>query len=241
MPTANQINPLAYLSQFTGFDPQGGYAVINDAGKLFANAMAEYEARSKNPRNDIYGRILPEDTDAALKSELIDPILYRFGLNTLLRPGAAAKNQVYHVGDALVERDAAGNLKPVYNAPAKPEKELAVSIPMQYDILGKPSGILKTKPSEVPQLVDSGIIPKQMLSTNAVANAYYNIGMNHAAPKASTPTNAVPTLSPTGFMGIPGGTNLFTSAVQQGKKAVESGANPAAGTRQIGRFTVKSK
>lgn len=228
-----QINPLAYLSQFTGYDDQGGYAVANDAGKLFANALAEYEARMKSPRMDIYGRTLHEDTPEYLKQELIDPIIYRFGLNTLTRPAAAAKTQTYHVGDALVERDAAGNLVPVYNAPAKPEKQPVVSVPVY------PPG---TNPTTAHAL---GIVPTTVRGdlSKVASMVGTNMPPSLLAPTVSAPAPAAsaPALNPTGFIGIPGGTNLFTQAVRQGKQAVESGANPAAGTRQIGRFTVKSK
>lgn len=233
MPPA-AINPLAYLSQFTGYDDQGGYAVANDAGKLFANALAEYEARMKSPRTDIYGRVLPEDKLEYLKQELIDPIIYRFGLNTLTRPAAAAKAQTYHVGDALVTRDEAGNFTPVYNAPAKPEKQPTVSVPVY------PPGVnpMTAHAMGYTPTVVRGALPtvQGMVGTNLPPS----LVAPAAAPVTAT-APAAPALNPTGFIGIPGGTNLFTQAVKQGKQAVESG-NPSGGSvRQVGRFTIKAK
>lgn len=58
-----------------GFSEDGlSYSVINDFDKLAAQALAEYEARVKNPRNDIWGQIIPEDRPENLKAAILDPI-----------------------------------------------------------------------------------------------------------------------------------------------------------------------
>lgn len=50
------------------FSPQD--ALLSD----WNNAMAEYEARRKAPRSDIWGRTLAEDTPERLQRDLIDPL-----------------------------------------------------------------------------------------------------------------------------------------------------------------------
>jgi hypothetical protein len=62
-----------------GVAEDGSYSVINDLDKLTAQALADFEARARNPRNDIWGQTLAEDRPENLKRTILDPIFQLTG------------------------------------------------------------------------------------------------------------------------------------------------------------------
>lgn len=105
-----------------GFSQDGlSYSVANDFGKLWGQAMAEYDARTNAPRNDIYGETLEEDTPDSLRRQLLDPLTQNFG-GASSRPVKTASPRTYKFGDQLVSVDPrTGATNPIYTAPAKPD------------------------------------------------------------------------------------------------------------------------
>lgn len=236
-PFQSQIAP----PSFNGFS-QGGnaYAVADDASKLFGQALAEYEARAKNPRIDIWGNTLAEDTEPELKKQLIDPLLGHFGLQNFGRPAAALQPKVYHTGNSLVQLDpTTGKTTVVYSQPPKAPpvvKESLVEVPTSFDLLGKPAGKIKATPSQIREGIASGIFPASQVATNQNLQFY-----NSLTPPGATFTNAVEAgkkmatsaIAPTAFIGTPG----ITAPIN---------LNPAGGTtnsaaKTVGRFKVISR
>lgn len=90
------------------------YAVADDPEKLYAQAMAEYEARTKNPR--LQGLDSPE----RLYQELFAPLdaVYRQNVNP-------TSLKTFEIGDTLVSFDPqTQRSKVVYQAPPKAEPDL---------------------------------------------------------------------------------------------------------------------
>ena len=78
-------------------DDELSYSAANDFGKLWGEAMAEYDARRK-PRTDAFGKALPSESIADLRSELLDPIIQRFGTSSAQTPRAVVP-RTYKVGN----------------------------------------------------------------------------------------------------------------------------------------------
>jgi hypothetical protein len=60
----------------TGLSPDGlSYSVIDDFDKIASQAYEEYQARLKNPRTDVWGKVLPEDQPENLKATILEPAM----------------------------------------------------------------------------------------------------------------------------------------------------------------------
>jgi len=66
------------------------YSVAGDLEKQMGQALAEYDARRKAPRNDAFGNILEEDSPQNLRQELIDPLTQSFGGRSPQQPKSSA-------------------------------------------------------------------------------------------------------------------------------------------------------
>lgn len=119
-----------------GFSDDGlSYSVADDYSKLAGQAMAEYDARIKDPRYVPGGATPHPDSPELLDAELFAPIRERFGLNS--RRTTAPKT--YEIGNELVSLDPnTGKTNVVYSAPAKAAPEMSPRQKLEYgDLLGQ--------------------------------------------------------------------------------------------------------
>ena len=109
------------MQRSDGFSNDGlSYSVANDFGKLWGQALADYEARTAQPRSDVYGKTLRDDTPEVLRSELLDPIIQRFSATTPRTSHAAPRT--YKFGNQLLSVDPlSGATKNLFTAPEKPD------------------------------------------------------------------------------------------------------------------------
>lgn len=211
--------------RFNGMSPDGSYAVADDLTKLVGQAEAEYDARLKNPRIDIWGKPLSADTPQALDAELFHPLRALTGqTDNIQRPVAVKPPETYHVGDTVVQIDpTTGQPKVLYSIPTKP-------VPQQFDV--------QKSDTEVPEVpskthVDPGLFgwswgPFGTRVTDAPAIPAHKVTTTRKipaesvlAPATNTFTNALDAgrkaiQAPVAFMGTPGGANLIPSAPAQG-------------------------
>jgi len=79
------------------------------------NSIAEYQLRLKNPRNDVWGKTLEEDTPESLRKIFIDPFQRESSRNK-----STSAPRTYKVGNDVVSIDPnTGESKMVFKAPAK--------------------------------------------------------------------------------------------------------------------------
>jgi hypothetical protein len=91
----------------------------DDLSEMRRDSIAEYQMRLKNPRNDVWGKTLEEDTPENLRKIFIDP----FERESSRRRSTTAP-RTYKVGNDVVSFDPnTGESKMVFKAPVKPEKD----------------------------------------------------------------------------------------------------------------------
>jgi len=167
-----------------GFSDDGlSYSVINDFDKLAAQALADYEARVKSPRIDIWGRTLPEDTPQGLDRELFQPLRTLFGGNSY-SDSPALRTYKTGTGDIVGINPRTGESGIVFDAPeppAKPQREAEFPMYTELNSTLQPSGL---KMLTMPQI--GAILPSlpDTLRTNATAQKYQGwLNSSNAAPK----------------------------------------------------------
>lgn len=139
-PFGNQRRTTApVMRRMDGFSDDGlSYEVINDWGKLASQALAEYEARIANPRTDLFGRVRPEDSPAALDAELFQPLRNLFGAG-----GNSQGMRTYEIDNALVGYNPqTGGVTKLFEAP-KSKPEMTPRQKLEYqDLLAQRRSIL---------------------------------------------------------------------------------------------------
>lgn len=189
-----------------GFSEDGlSYAVIDDFSKLASQALAEYEARIKKPRTDIWGKTLQADTPAALDAELFQPLRNLFG-------GAAvnAGLKTYEIDNNLIGFNPTTNqTQKLFEGNKKPEKALTDFEEKQLDhlrtlqrtlqgkrrLVGNDAQVLKQTEEAIAQL-EGKAVPKQ---NQAAAPSGPRIGGDWPIQGS--------------FIGTPGKTNMFSAVV----------------------------
>ncbi len=128
-----------------GYAEDGSYSVAADFDKQIGQALAEREARIKDPRYVPGGQVERPDAPDLLDRELLDPVMTAFGMPTsqdrLARHGRhdAPSSRVFEMGNQLVRVDPNGQASPVYTSPKKEEKAPLYEVPTGVDLLGKPT------------------------------------------------------------------------------------------------------
>lgn len=104
------------------------YSVANDLEKQMGQALAEYDARRKAPRSDVWGKTLKEDSPEQLRTELLDPFMRESSRQSRTAAPRTYKAKNATGGDDVVSFDPqTGETKVVYSVPGKPEKDIFFS------------------------------------------------------------------------------------------------------------------
>lgn len=197
-------------------DDRLSYSVADDWGKLASQALADYEARIKNPRTDIWGRVLTEDTPAALDQQLFQPLRNLFGGGSSFN---AQRPQAFETDVGVVERDPVTGswvnrfpIQPRVNPDAAATKmhvdELQKRRRDLMQGIGAYSAENKAEAARIGEQIDKLLGTTQPATNAVVASPAPEIffgspgGTNLAAPPIQG-----------SFIGTPGGANSFSSRV----------------------------
>ena len=130
-----------------GFSDDGlSYSVASDFDKQMGQALAEYEARTKDPRYIPGAQVERPDSPDILRRELIDPITLAFGGEVQKEsPQQAAKT--YHVGNQLIKVDPqTSTAEAIFTGPStqsdltkRGQLELSDALAMRRSIMSKPA------------------------------------------------------------------------------------------------------
>lgn len=158
-----------------GFSADGlRYSVASDFDKQIGQALAEQEARMRDPRFIPGARVESPDSPDLLRQELIDPVLTAFGVNTERiasnRNPLRGAPRLYEMGNELISVDPmTQQTKVVHTAPEKPVKEETYRVPTQMDAFGKPGAFHDVKASELAEFADT--LP-DIIRTNSPVSTY---------------------------------------------------------------------
>ncbi len=204
----------------TGFSPDGqSYSVIDDFGKIAAQALAEYEARIKNPRNDIWGKTLHEDTPEFLDQTILEPVRRLIGGSQ----NTTSPVKTFEMGHDLVQYDPrTGQTKVAFKGPEAPVKTQRYAGATGVDIMGKPTGNVSLTPQEWagvgPGLPDNIRTNEPIASYINWGNQSNNVPATVQGPKAPPMYADWPQQG--NFIGAPGGTNRFSGSLTNSTKRV---------------------
>ncbi len=177
-----------------GFSDDGlSYSVANDFGKLWGQAMAEYDARTAKPRSDVFGQTLQEDTPQALQHQLLDPLTQHFGAPTQTHNTP----RTYKFGNKLVSVDPmTGNAHEVFSTPEKPDQR-GDSFEQKL-ILNQISDLRKLKDDRI----NLALSKKTAKDIDDEIKALEDKGRQIYHPAATaSPVMAAPPLNPRGIIG----------------------------------------
>lgn len=140
---------MATRRRMDGFSDDGlSYSVAADFEKQIGQAMAEQEARLKDPRFAPGTLVERPDAPEVLQRELIDPVLTGFGLMSPRRATATSSTRMptprtYEMGNELVQVDPiTGRANVVFTQP-KQAPEMTPRERMEYnDLLASRRGIM---------------------------------------------------------------------------------------------------
>jgi len=183
-----QAAPAMPANYGTGFSEDGlSYEVASDFNKLASQALAEYEARLRNPRTDVWGKVLAEDTPAALHASILQPVAEYIGGGT-----QATQQQpiIREIGNTIFERKADGNWVPTAVGPQKAQAPTKFPGPTELGDLREPKSIKNYSAADWLNLAPS--LPPQIATNAPVAN-YIDWGRqsNAIASGASAPMMAI--------------------------------------------------
>jgi hypothetical protein len=100
------------------------YSVADDLEKQMGQALAEYDARRKDPRSDVWGKTLKEDSPEQLRGELIDPFMRESSRQQRVVAPRTYKAKNATGGDDVVSVDpTTGETRVIYSAPGKPQED----------------------------------------------------------------------------------------------------------------------
>lgn len=178
-----------------GFSDDGSYSVASDFDKQMGEAMAEYDARRKDPRFVPGARVESPDSPDLLQQELIDPILTSFGFNSggaRNFSGRQAAPKTYEIGNELIQYDpVAGQAKSIYKGEAKPVAEKPApryEVPTGFDILKRPTGAQKLTLDELELALPT--LPDQV-RTNAPVTTLMQLHEAQKRQRGGQPTSPV--------------------------------------------------
>ncbi len=165
----------------TGFSPDGqSYSVIDDFGKIAAQALAEYEARIKNPRNDIWGKTLHEDTPEFLDQTILEPVRRLIGGSQ----NTTSPVKTFEIGNQLVEYDPRTRKTAVAFTGQQPQRAPdKFPLPTELNLMQQPTGVKMLTMPQIEALLPS--LPPQ-LQTNAPASTYKGWLNSSNAPAGQT-------------------------------------------------------
>lgn len=198
----------------------GGGAVF-DAGspadalyRTWADAMAEYEARRKGPRSDVFGKTLEEDAPQNLSEELFTPVdvladtmnerpsYNRYSGRS--RPAASPWQTRQLPGGEIVQIGPGGELRNLKPPTPKVANEQVFEIPVQLDADGKPVSSVKWTAAQLRQNFEA--LPPAVRTSPIVKTI---MGIQQSEPASELVPEARSFRTPFAFAGTPGGTNLF--------------------------------
>ncbi len=208
-----------------GFSADGlSYSVANDFSKQMGQALADYEARTKNPRFIPGARVENPDAPDLLRQQLIDPIEQAWQGN---RP--AVKPIVHVVGNSLVQFDPRSNRTNVlfsnppavksYKTPEITKRQASDLADIEYQLKLKRKALLNSATTPEAQLD----LKNDLVTLEKQRRAVFN----PVTPSRSvTGTNMPAIRVPQGIIGSPNDNRFQTSL--NGFQAPTAPAAPAA-------------
>ena len=212
---------MPYLRPTNGMSPDGlSYSVATDFDKQMAQALAEVEARTKDPRFVAGARVQEPDTPDLLKRELLDPImeaeasyqgrdLGRYQRPYVGRAPSIAPHKAAN-GSWFTFDPTSGQTHTIFEAPTKTAAldaaTKARSRLLEADILNRQKALakLQSSPSTRPEQISDAARGLRLLNDQFNNLFAPQTGTNAPAAVAAPP-------APTGFIGSPGGTNKFVT------------------------------
>jgi hypothetical protein len=118
--------PAAPPPRMDGFSEDGlSYSVANDIGKQWGQAMAEYEARTADPRFIPGARVESPDAPDVLRRELLDPLTMRFETGAAT-PERTPNTRLFKSGNDVISVDPiTGQSEIAFKGEAKPDNRLS--------------------------------------------------------------------------------------------------------------------
>jgi hypothetical protein len=199
-----------------GFSEDGlSYSVASDFDKQIGQALAEMEARTDDPRFIPGARVESPDSPDILQRELMDPVLSAFGMplprsrDNLTR---AIVPRLFETGGSIVQVDPlSGRSNIVHRGETKPDNRLGN---FRLANLRNEASQLNSLRNDRLKMATSGTTPEaiatrlQEIDAEA-AEIAGGQGRSQSQPAQPTVTAPPDLLSSSGFIGTPGGENLF--------------------------------
>jgi hypothetical protein len=195
-----QINPLQ-MRRMDGFSDDGlSYSVASDFNKIAGQALADYEARVKNPRGlheseEEYNRRRNEAPN--LLNAEIGALVSLFGGEPPQQPRYSGP-KTFEIGNQIVQQDPiTGQYVPVFTGTPTPRPEPKFPIPTELNTALQPAGV---KMLTVPQI--GALLPSlpDRIRTNPPATMYQGwLQSSNRPPAVAAPaTNTAPIVVKTG-------------------------------------------
>jgi len=201
-----------------GFSDDGlSYSVINDLDKLTSQALAEFEARSRRPRNDIWGQTLADDRPENLKQTILDPIAQLTGqqapesdpLRTYKTRGGGVVGVNPRTGESKMLVKDPEVVAPVPSFTQKQKSDLRM---IEDDILETRK--LFNKAAEIDE---KSALQGRLNSLERTRRKIFDIEQPTTAAEVATPIPPVwanwPNAQGGSFLGTPGSANQFSGRV----------------------------
>lgn len=175
-----------------GFSDDGlSYRVADDLGKLWGQALSEYDTRRESPRFVPGARVESPDDPDILRRELLDPVLQRFAAPSQRTTVKGATPRTYKFGSSLVSVDPlTGTTDEIFRAP-ETVGEMSPRQKLEYsDLLNQRRAILRS----------AGIM-RTPEDTARLKQLDEQIAKFFTPPATNAPTVAAPERQPQIFMG----------------------------------------
>jgi hypothetical protein len=201
------------------------YSVATDFDKQLGQALAQIDARAAAPRFTPGAMVERPDAPDLLQQELLAPVMAARNAFEGIQPQAQrpVAPKTYEIGNELVSLDTiSGTPKVLYSAPQKAAPEMTPRQKLEYTDLLSTRRTLMGKP--FPTKADQ----ERVAAIDEQIKTFFPEQDPAAAPAQVAPPDLLPSV---GFMGAPGGTNLFSAPTPK-----ESLANTNAPGKRIGRF-----
>lgn len=203
------------------------YSVATDFDKQLGQALAQIDARTAAPRFTPGAMVERPDAPNLLQQELLAPVMAARNAFEGVQPQAQRPiaPKTYEIGNELVSLDPiSGTPKVLYSAPQKSAPEMTPRQKLEYTDLLSTRRTLMGKP--FPTKADQ----ERVAAIDEQIKTFFPEQVPAAAPAQVAPPDLLP---PVGFMGAPGGTNLFSAPTPK-----QSLASTNAPGKRIGRFRV---
>jgi hypothetical protein len=218
---------MAQRRRTDGFSDDGlSYSVATDFDKQLGQALAQIDARTANPRFTPGAMVERPDAPNLLQQELLAPVIAARDAFQGIQPEAqrTIAPKTYEIGNELVSLDpTTGRPSVLYSAPKKAAPDMTPRQKLEYSDLLNTRRILMGKPF-------ASVADKERIAQiDEQIKTFFPEQQTAAAPPIAPPD----LLPQVGFMGAPGGTNLFAAPTPK-----QSLANTNAPGKRIGRFRV---